>query len=398
MPNKASSIIQQTTMDEFEDMIEAENEIANEVPAAEVPENKVEAMPEPTAIFSEKLRLDLLFSFIWKKKWKILLILVVAGIIFSLLALSVPRYYQVEVKLAPEYNNGSGASSMGGLGSLASMAGINLNGMNSSDAITPTFYPDLMQSTEFIVPLLYTPVRTKDNDFSGTFVDFITKKSKATWWDEAFVKLKNWIKPPDPKSLYKGEARINPFQMNYGEDEVVRALMGSINCNVDKKTDIISIKMTAQDPMVAALMADTIKARLQDFITEYRTRKSRGDYEHLQTLCAEAKVKYIAAQKKYSSYVDTHQDLMLESFRSEEEALENEMQMAYNIYSALQQQQQLAYAKVQERTPVFTTIQNATVPVKHAGPKRMIFVASMLLFTFVVSVIVMIARSKQYRF
>ena len=39
MPNKASSIIQQTTMDEFEDMIEAENEIANEVPAAEVPEN-----------------------------------------------------------------------------------------------------------------------------------------------------------------------------------------------------------------------------------------------------------------------------------------------------------------------------------------------------------------------
>ena len=89
---------------------------------------------------------------------------------------------------------------------------------------------------------------------------------------------------------------------------------------------------------------------------------------------------------------------MLESFKSEEEALENEMQMAYNIYSALQQQEQLAYAKVQERTPVFTTIQNATVPVKHAGPKRMMFVAVMLLLSFVVSVVILIARSSKYRF
>ena len=349
-------------------------------------------------IFSEKLRLDLLFRFIWQKKWNLLIVMIAVGVVSSLLALSVPRYYQVEVKLAPEYNNGSSASGMGGLGSLASMAGINLNGMNSSDAITPTFYPDLMQSTEFIVPLLYTPVYTKEKDFRGTFVDFLLTKNKAAWWDVAFVKLKNWLKPPDPNTVYKKGSKINPFQMSRGEDEVVRGLMGSISCNVDKKTDIITITMTAQDPMVAALMADTIKARLQDFITDYRTRKSRGDYEHLQTLCAEAKVSYSAAQKKYSSYVDTHQDLMLESFKTEEEALENEMQMAYNIYSALQQQEQLAYAKVQERTPVFTTIQNATVPVKHAGPKRMMFVAVMLLLSFVISVIVLISRSSKYRF
>ena len=35
-------------------------------------------------------------------------------------------------------------------------------------------------------------------------------------------------------------------------------------------------------------------------------------------------------------------------------------------------------SKLQERTPAFTVIQNASVPVKPAGPKRMFFVAFMV--------------------
>ena len=41
-------------------------------------------------------------------------------------------------------------------------------------------------------------------------------------------------------------------------------------------------------------------------------------------------------------------------------------------------QYQAAKAKVQERTPAFTVIQGAAVPLKAAGPRRTIFVISML--------------------
>ena len=41
-------------------------------------------------------------------------------------------------------------------------------------------------------------------------------------------------------------------------------------------------------------------------------------------------------------------------------------------------QLQACKAKVQERTPAFTILQSASVPNKPAGPKRMIFVAAML--------------------
>ena len=38
----------------------------------------------------------------------------------------------------------------------------------------------------------------------------------------------------------------------------------------------------------------------------------------------------------------------------------------------------MARAKLQEKTPSFTTLIGATVPIKPAGPKRMLFVAFML--------------------
>ena len=45
-------------------------------------------------------------------------------------------------------------------------------------------------------------------------------------------------------------------------------------------------------------------------------------------------------------------------------------------------QYQAAKAKVQERTPAFTMIKGAAVPIKPSGPKRMIFVIAMTILAF----------------
>lgn len=50
-------------------------------------------------------------------------------------------------------------------------------------------------------------------------------------------------------------------------------------------------------------------------------------------------------------------------------------------------QLQAAKAKVLEKTPVFTTVSAASVPLLPAGPKRMLFVAAMLFIAFLVSTI-----------
>ena len=78
--------------------------------------------------------------------------------------------------------------------------------------------------------------------------------------------------------------------------------------------------------------------------------------------------------------------------RQEEERLENEMQLAYNAYSQNAQQLQTARDKVQERTPAFTILQAASVPAKPTQPKRVVFVAVMLILSFLASCLWIIGR------
>ena len=60
------------------------------------------------------------------------------------------------------------------------------------------------------------------------------------------------------------------------------------------------------------------------------------------------------------------------------------MQQKYNVYTAMNTQMQAAQAKLQEATPAFTIIESASVPIKPAGPKRVIISIAMMCLSFVV--------------
>ena len=126
-----------------------------------------------------------------------------------------------------------------------------------------------------------------------------------------------------------------------------------------------------------------LTAKLQDFITDYRTRKARVDVDYYQKLTNEAKKDYEAIREKYVNSADANTDVILESVRAKVEDMENEMQLKYDAYTTLDKQLQAAKAKVQERTPAFTMIKGSSVPIKPAGPKRMIFVAGMIFLSFI---------------
>ena len=146
---------------------------------------------------------------------------------------------------------------------------------------------------------------------------------------------------------------------------------------------MITISAQAQDALACKILADSVKERLQDFITDYRTNKSRVDEQYYKKLLDEAKQDYESARRIYGSYADANTDVTLESYRAKQEDLENDMQLKFNTYSTLMTQYQAAKAKVQERTPAFTVVKGAAVPVKPTGPKRMLFVIAMLFLSFI---------------
>lgn len=337
-------------------------------------------MQNKETIISGKIRLDIIFGIIWRKRKKFAVPAAVVLIAVYLLMCCIPRYYSVKVTLAPEYES---SMPSGGLSSLASLANINLGSLgNSSDALTPTSYPDLMKSTDFIVPLLFSEVKTADGKFTGTYRDYLTKKQKQPWWDVAMFYTKEFFSKKKVDNSINSDT-FDPFRLTRPQSELVDAVTANISCMVDKKTDVITITTKAQDPLVAALLADTVKKHLQEFIIEYRTHKARIELERIQKIAANAYADYQKKQREYAAYSDSHQNVVLAEYKVKEEDLENELQLAYNTYSAAKAQEAIAQSKLLSRTPAFTTLQNATVPIRPAGPKRLMTAIAMALLCII---------------
>ena len=318
------------------------------------------------------------------KKRTYIYVFVIVFILSCVWILPQPRYYDCDVSLAPESN---GEDVGGGLSSIASSFGINLGDIGGSDAIYPLLYPDLFESPEFIVSLFDIKVRTEDGEVNTDYYTYMTKHQKKNMLTRPFALaskyVKDLFKPKKKRGSSDGNQRINPFYMSEEDYMLVQQVMGNIRCAVDKKTNVISIMVRDQDPLVCATMTDSVKERLQDFIIKYKTSKIRLDCDYYQHLTDSAKVEYEEALKAYSDYSDSHKDIILQAYISERDKLENDMSVKYNTYSAMNTQLQAMKAKVQEKTPSFTTLKSVTVPIKPSGPKRMIFVGAMLVLSFI---------------
>lgn len=314
---------------------------------------------------------------LWAKRKTFYIVLPIVFVLSCIWIFPQPRYYTCEVKLAPE-----GGNEEGGLSSIASSFGLNIGNMASTDAIYPMLYPELFESPEFIAELLKIQVISDDEAIKADYYTYLRKHQKKNWLTKPFKDAKKSIteflsSEPKPTPRQKGEA-LNPFKMNKIDYDIMESVQQSITCNIDKKTDVITIVVKDQDRQICALLADSIKERLQDFIIDYRTKKVREDVKYFQHLADSAKIEYEKALISYGSYNDGHRNVTLQTYVQLGDKLKNDMETKLTTYNTFNAQLAAAKAKVQERTPSFTTLKSATVPQKPAGPKRMIFVLGML--------------------
>lgn len=297
--------------------------------------------------------------------------------------LCIPRTYTSSLSLAPEASSAPGVG--GTIGSLASSFGIDLGNMETTDAINPMLYPDLMEDNGFVVDLFNIKVTTADGEISCSYYDYLTKHQDAPFWISGVYFVKQLF--ADKEQSKKTNAKNNPYILTKKQDDVAGAIRKNISISVDKKTAVITISTEAQDALICKTLADSVKNKLQNFITNYRTSKARVDEKYYKKLVAEAKQDYERARQLYGTYADANTDVLMASFRAKQDDLENDMQLKFNTYSTLNTQYQAAKAKVQERTPAFTVVKGAAVPVKATGPKRMLFVLGMTILAIIILVI-----------
>lgn len=328
------------------------------------------------------------------KEWKTLLKFTGVSVILGIIvALNTPKTYTSQVILAPELSSG-GLGMSSNLADMASSFGIDLGSKSSMDAIYPEIYPDIFASTDFIHSLFDVKVRLQDDNTERTFIHHIKKETKFPFWDYPKMWLANALKKPEP--MIKGTAlgKVDPFRMSKDDAKLCENIGKSITCSIDKKTSEITITMTDQDPMVAAIMVDTLQRRLQAYITDYRTKKARADFEYYDKMTKEAEKKYNIQESSYSGYSDSHRKALLKSVNVKEQSLHDKMSSAHDIYSTMSKMREQSLAKIQERTPAFTMIQSAKMPHKPSSRPRAVTVLLFIVLGVILDCIYIMYKDK----
>lgn len=315
-----------------------------------------------------------------------------AGVIGVILAFATPKIYKSTVILAPEE---SGSSFSGSISSLAAMVGMNMKIGQTGDALYPEIYPDLMESTGFVVGMFPVTVTKSKTGETNTYFDYLQKHQKLAFYEYPMDWLNNLKEKLSNDEQSKPGHKVDSKHLTKKEFDIVKAINNKMNCTVDKKTNVITIVVEDQDPQIAATIADSAQMHLQRTITDYRTKKARIDLEYMQKLFDEAHKEYTKARQKYAAFGDSYQNLKMQSYVLKGDELENEMQLKYTIYQQVVEQLQLAKAKVQERTPAFTIVQEASVPVKHSSTPKIVTLIIWMILGFLLRAGLLLWRNRQ---
>ena len=331
----------------------------------------------------EELEIDLMDLLrkvigIRKKIYKAAGIGLIIGVI---VAISIPKQYTVEVTLSPEMGNNKG----GGLSGLAaSFLGSGVSMGDGTDALNASLSADIVSSTPFLLELsnMKVPVSGSEEISLSSYLD----EESSPWWSYVIGfpgmvigGVKSLFIEDEDESIFSDKASQGTIELSKKESQKIESLKKKIVASVDKKTSMTSVTATFQDSKVAAVVADSVVKKLQEYIIDYRTSKSKEDCLYLEKLFKERQQEYYEAQRKYADYMDSHDNIILQSVRTEQERLQNDMSLAYQVYSQVAGQLQVARAKVQEEKPVFAFVEPAVVPLYPSGTSRKVYV---LVFVF----------------
>ena len=301
-------------------------------------------------------------------------------IIGVIVAISIPKQYTVEVTLSPEMGNNKG----GGLSGLAaSFLGSGVSMGDGTDALNASLSADIVSSTPFLLELsnMKVPVSGSEEISLSSYLN----EESSPWWGYVIGfpgmvigGVKSLFTENEDEPISSDKASRGTIELSKKESQKIESLKRKIAAFVDKKTSMTTVSVTLQNPKVAAVVADSVVKKLQEYIIDYRTSKSKEDCLYLEKLFKERQQEYYEAQRKYADYMDSHDNIILQSVRTEQERLQNDMSLAYQVYSQVASQLQVARAKVQEEKPVFAVVEPAVVPLEPSGTSRKVYVLAFI--------------------
>ncbi len=348
------------------------------------------------------------FGEIWRALLKYKFVIAITALLFAILgalySLTLNNEYEASVKMVPESadSKSGGGGGLGGLSSLAGLAGINIGGASGTDAIQPAMYPNIVESIPFLQELInakiYNP-KIKKWQVLKEYLKEHQSNAPIKLYDSEKLeeeRAKKELSDTDLKDLNIPSSLGQPLgfiNIDLKEVNILKKLKSYIKVEVDKKTMLITITCTLQNPVIAANLTSLVQNQLTRYIVNYRTEKVRKEMDFLTSRQAEARKRYDQALFTYSNYKDQNRNRFLNVAKTQEKKLQYEVDLAFNLYSSLTTQLSEAQIRVQKETPIFKVLEPARVPLSRTSPKRSLITIGAMFIGIFVSLLIVFFKS-----
>lgn len=321
-----------------------------------------------------------IISILVQNKISLLKISIICVFIGLICAFSIPKKYQSTAILAPESPQLEGNR----LGGMAALVGLGNASVNNTDALNSSMFPEIIKSTPFIIDIYNTKIKTTYSQNEVLLSEYVVNQ-KAPWWNTCITFPKQILGyiftlfKDREKDMVTENNKINAYKLTKEQSAIINSIKESLDAIVDEKNGMITVSSTFQDPDVAASVTQKAILELQNYIINYRTKKAQEDFNYLQELAKSHQIKYYETQEAYAKFIDSNRSVIMQRTQADGIRLQNEMNLAFQIYSQIETQLQAARAKIQEEKPVFTIVEPASVPLQPISPNKTVII---LVFVF----------------
>lgn len=237
-------------------------------------------------------------------------------------------------------------SSSSSLSGVASLVGLNLGLSSFGGDIPPSMYPQIIESIKFKRLLLDKVIDKKNN-----------------------LTLKNFI--AEHYSIKKdAEQNISDLGMTVSEEAFFEVLTEIVNVSVNQKDGFISINCEMPNAEYSAKITKFSRQILQGIIIENKVETARQNLIFSEGQLIEKKKEFDEIYSKLAFFSDSNLNSVNSFVLNEKNKLESEFQIISAVVEEISKQVEQAKLQLKKDTPVFSTIQEAIIPIKRSSPKR----------------------------
>jgi uncharacterized protein involved in exopolysaccharide biosynthesis len=350
---------------------------------------------------SGEISIKQLFNALLNSKSRIAIITFFMAGLGVIYALMLPVQFSSGAKVLPEITQSSGSKLFGGFSSIAGLAGLDIDNLGNTDAIRPTLYPDIVQSTPFVIHILNMPVETASGDKYPTLGHFLSNGGKMTAVAKAISSFTDLFSSKNSKKEeFKAFNEIAPnqtYQFTKLQENIIKNFQSRVVSTIDKKTGIIAISVKMPDPKIAGQVAKESLDFLTKYVVDYRLEKLKVYEKFLADRTAEAKKRYENAQYNLSNYRDRNKNMFLLVPKAQEDELKQEFDLSLGLFLEVSKKLEQTKIQAQNETPVLQILEPAKIPLMKSEPKRTIIVISFAIIGFIIACLYTIFKSIDWK-